>query len=352
MEIILIVLLIGIFAYLKPPENARFHEDYMDPSATRTIQGVFVVLVFIRHFMQYASYDGYMEKIIRYPNGYLAQLIVVPFLFYTGYGTMASIRHKGRDYVKRIPYDKFLKLLLRFDCCLLLFLSYSIWAGKNYDTGRILLSFTTWRSIGNSNWYVALILVFYIAVYLSFRWIRSPRISVLLVTALLLGYMFLIKDVKNGYWYNTLLVLPLGMGFCLVKERVDAWLARRAFAYPVAVCVLSMAVVGLQPFSKAYVWAYLLWGCAFALLMVLATMKLRLRNAFFDFLGSHVFSLYILQRIPMLVMKQLNIGTGKAFNYFVATFAATIIMALTFDTCWNWLEVRWQRWHAKKQPSL
>lgn len=75
-----------------------------------------------------------------------------------------------------------------------------------------------------------------------------------------------------------------------------------------------------------------------ALLLALDSMKLK--NAFFDFLGRHVFSIYILQRIPMMFFKAFHGGITPVFSYFAASFAMTVAMAVVFDGLWAWAEDR------------
>ena len=72
------------------------------------IKGAFILLVFNSHICDYWG----ESNIIR---GFLGQMIVVPFLFYSGYGVMESIKMKGLDYIKSIPCHRILSTLLNFD---------------------------------------------------------------------------------------------------------------------------------------------------------------------------------------------------------------------------------------------
>ena len=48
--------------------------------------------------------------------------MVAPFLFWSGFGVMESIRRKGEAYVRALPVNRGLRTLIHFDCALLLFL--------------------------------------------------------------------------------------------------------------------------------------------------------------------------------------------------------------------------------------
>ena len=83
--------------------SARDGFDPLDRRMTTSIKGIFICMVFITHMCSYipvespayAGLGGYLFWTIRRIFG---QLIVVMFLFYSGYGVMASIQAKGQEY--------------------------------------------------------------------------------------------------------------------------------------------------------------------------------------------------------------------------------------------------------------
>ena len=89
-------------------------------------------------------------------------------MFYSGYGMLESIKSKGMDYVKSIPGKRFAKVLLHMEIAVLLFLLTDFAIGKSYGLKTTLLSFTFWTSIGNSNWYIFIILCLYLIVFSAF----------------------------------------------------------------------------------------------------------------------------------------------------------------------------------------
>ena len=69
----------------------------------------------------------------------------------------------------------------------------------------------------------------------------------------------------------------------------------------------------------------------FVMAAVLITMKLQFNNGFLQFLGTHLFSLYILQRLPMRILKEVFSYNSHPYVYFILSFSATVILALIFD---------------------
>lgn len=104
-------------------------------------------------------------------QGFLGQLVVTTFLFYSGYGIFVSILKKGKDYVDQLPV-KILELLSAFAVTIVVFWLVGLITGADYGLSRTLLSFIGWKSIGNSNWYMFDILLLYALTYLSYKMTR------------------------------------------------------------------------------------------------------------------------------------------------------------------------------------
>ena len=74
-----------------------------------------------------------------------------------------------------------------------------------------------------------------------------------------------------------------------------------------------------------------MWVILFMALIVLFTMKVKIGNAVLSFFGSHVFSIYILQRIPMIIFSKLGLDSYNKYLFVVLCFIITVIMAVAFD---------------------
>ena len=70
----------------------------------------------------------------------MGQLIVVYFLFFSGYGIMYSIVNKGPRYVDSILKNRFIKSLLHFDLIILLYLIVQFFLGHRFKIEIILQS--------------------------------------------------------------------------------------------------------------------------------------------------------------------------------------------------------------------
>ena len=80
--------------------------DYLSKKQTTAIKGIFVLLVFFGHITQYITMGSAYERIVTS----IGQLVVVMFLFYSGYGIMCQIMTKNdRGGISRVFGSE--------DCC-------------------------------------------------------------------------------------------------------------------------------------------------------------------------------------------------------------------------------------------
>ena len=74
-----------------------------------------------------------------------------------------------------------------------------------------------------------------------------------------------------------------------------------------------------------------LYNILFALLIVIITMRLSIQNKILYWLGKNLFGLYILQRIPMIILKHLNVHLSQPYIYVSLCFVLMIIIGGTFN---------------------
>lgn len=338
MSAIIIVLLFVCAQGMKIASPEEFQKDYIIPSRTNCIKGFFVLMVFISHFRSYVTLtpaDNIAVTIV----AYLGQLMVAPFLFYSGYGVMESIKRKGLSYVKSIPVHRALKTLLHFDIAVLLFLIVRSALGVKYSLQHILLAFTTWTSLGNSNWYILVIISSYlISAVSSFVFKRNHYLAAVSVTLLSILLSHTLSLYQPDYWYNTILCYSLGVWYSILREKMEKIVMQNDILYCAAMAFAFMAYHWLSGRTGKSTWIYQIYALFFVILVVGVAMKISYCNAFLDFLGSHIFSIYILQRIPMMILNWKGIYKNDNASFFLLSFVLTCILALAYDFCMNKLD--------------
>lgn len=314
----------------------NYNNGYIDRETTKKINGIFVFLIVLSHFSSYIKLTGDLNEPYAEMKRFLGQLVVTTFLFYSGYGILESIKGKKDKFINSLP-KRTLKLLIHFDIAVLLFAILGFVIGKDYPLSRILLSFTGWGSIGNSNWYVFVILVLYMLTFLIYKpfnkknesyWVRS-----IIFLFISIGLVYLLKYLKDGkatQWYNTILCYNVGIFYSLMKEKIDKFFKGHTIRWIFAILIL-VAVFIFAKEHRNHLSMYQLHGIVFCLIITLLSMKLVIKSKILEFFGNHVFSIYMLQRIPMIIGKEIGLDKLNIYLYFAFSFILTIALACSFD---------------------
>ncbi len=154
-----VLLLIVLFAKSRP---TGWNEYYIGKETTSTINGLFIWLVFLSHFTQYLPSSA--GNIV---GGNLGQLVVVMFLFYSGYGCTVQYLTKGESYLRAFPRKRILPTLINFDIAVCAFVAVGLLLGKSMIARKVVLSLVCWDSVGNSNWYIFVIMLCYALFWFS-----------------------------------------------------------------------------------------------------------------------------------------------------------------------------------------
>ena len=333
--ILLAVALIG--AKISGP--GRFNAEYLNKKNTTAVNGVFVVLVLLSHYAQYADLGGPLDDPYLLLRFHLKQMVVATFMFYSGYGMMEAIKKKGRAYVRKI-ISKFWQLLLKFDIAVVLYLAVNAVLGIHYPADQTLLAFTTWTAIGNSNWYITAILILYIIMYVSFMagFIADPGrkgrlIGLVLMFLLTIAAVWLqIAAGRPDYCYNTMILLPAGCLYSEYHAQIEKAVMRSEAAYLLTLAVITGFYVFTYYHRDTYgIAGYTLWGMAFISLVLLITMKVSIYNRLLEWTGTHIFGIYILQRLPMTVLDHYGLIEDHKYISLIIVMVITFIIAVLFQ---------------------
>ncbi|MCC8072560.1 MAG: acyltransferase [Clostridiales bacterium] len=330
------------FSFLEK-EKIGIYSDYMSLEKTTAIKGIFILIVFFSHILGYIELsDSLLNTTYNTINGLIGQSMVSMFMLYSGYGILLSIDKKGSSYVKSIPTKRFLKVLLHFDIAVIIYAVVQLILGNTYSIGEVLLAFTGWESVGNSNWYMFAILVLYILTYISFIFLKNNKNSKYIGTAitiiLTVVFIIIMNKYKDVWWYDTLLCYPLGMVYYLVKDKVDEILSKYKMLYWIMLILALVCTAVFQKLSNINYSLFIIFKhIFFALSVVLITMKFSINNKILNFFGKHLFSIFILQRLPMTIFG--HFGLNEYPILFVSIcFVATIVIAIPFDLLMNKLD--------------
>lgn len=324
---------------------------FLEPKYTGAINGIFAVLVFMRHFYGRFNdiYAGSSGRIYGLVNSVIGQRVVSTFLFFSGFGIMYSVMLRD-GYVSSIP-KRFLKLLLRFDIVVLICWGTFSLMGNHFGTKKVLLSLLTIESVGNYNWYIMAILCMYLVSYIAAKLSHVGVGSNKKTYLTFIGYVFIGCLVwtaltylagKEARYYETILCYPVGMLLALFSDVVKRTVTchnngiRRYVA--MAVCFVLFWLFRLisanagSHFLK--IGFYEVASVTFVLTILSFASIVKIWNPILDFLGKRVFEIYMMQKIPMVILEKYFVGKvpimSNKYVLFVVCFGATLILAEVF----------------------
>lgn len=316
---------------------SSFHQDYLSIKTTTAIKGIFACLILLSHTKSYITLGpDFMDHVFRFTMKYLKQLIVVVYFFYSGYGIMQSVKNK-EGYIHGFFKKRFLKTLIHFDLAVFLFLILQFILGNRFELADYIGCWIGWRSIGNSCWFIFVILSLYLITYLSFlgweRFSSSTWLPTITITILSAGLWLFLRLIKQDYWwYDTIAAFPAGMWFTLLMNKKTVGSIRYNL-------FLTIAIVALFLFWRHFMGIDIYGICAVIFCFVIVSLSLwvKLDNPALQWLGKHSFSIYMLQRIPMIIFSWLGLQTNK-FLFTTLIIISALLLSWVFTKLTNMLD--------------
>lgn len=328
--VILPVLVLALYGAKFTGKGIR--PDYISRESTQAVKGIFVLLVFLRHYKSCVSLTGALDRPFLKLNNWLGQLIVVLFFFYSGYGVYTSYRKKGVDYAKAIPKKRVLTTLVHFDLAVCVYLLADALMGIRYSGEWIVSAFFAWQSVGNSNWFIWAILVLYLMSWAVLRFLPAGAWQPAALTAMSLLYVILFHRAypDSWWWYDTIFCYAVGMWYGLFREKIEESLSKERNFW--VVFALLLAAGRFLFYWRNHLAAYEALAVVFCLLCVMVTMKVSFGNRVLRWLGERVFPFYIIQRLPMMILSHFGINE-KPYLFFALSLPLTLLCGVGFDWC-------------------
>ena len=346
--ILLYVALIVLFLIDVRPVFTGKHCNacYLSKDYCACVKGFFVVLVFFAHggtYVRTSDGGGYhilLDNLYFTVTALLGQLVVVMFLFYSGDGVYEQTKAKGDLYIKTFLKNRFLPTYVSFAICVFFYFLLSLVIHKNYTFYQTALSFVGWESIGNSNWFMFVTFALYILFFVSFSITNKNEAGLIMFSVLSVLLVAVLFVAKESWWWNTLLCFTAGMWWSRFRERIEPVLFSSFTRWLISFVIAFAVFAGFYVFGRKISLLYVLTSLFFALAFCIATMRLDFRGGrIFGFLGQHVFSIYILQRLVFMSLSCFGIERMPCV-YMSVCFVLTVCMACLYDVCFSQVRKR------------
>lgn len=315
-----------------------FREDYISKEQSGSFKGIFAMMIFLSHIRSFVSAQFPGDRLYSEVFTLLGQMTVVMFFFYSGFGIMESIKCKP-GYMHGFFKNRIVKLILDYNIVSLAYMLYRTCTGTFFSWDRYLLSWCGWETVADvnarGNWFMFVILQLYlITLLMSFLLRRVFRQDgkkyqyLLTVTVMILsvGFMYLLHCSGRGeYWYNTLFVYGFGMLYAVLRKRIEKAM-RKTVCYLAALAAVCAGVGVILLLDLTDVISYSVMSCLFAAFLTLISMHVRIQNPVLVWLGKLCFSIYILQKVSMVVFRDLGLSSNPVL-YGAACIAVTLLLS-------------------------
>lgn len=302
------------------------------------INGVFILFVFVSHGIGYLpQYNGLNLFADHFLRCRIGQLMVAAFLFHSGYGVAVSILKKGCIYVEGMPRRRVLPVFLHFAIAVTMFAVLKTLIGDPPSWSRYAYSLIGWESVGNSNWYIFVILCLYLFVYFVSIITRNIKARVFLLCLLCVGLIFFLRHFKPGqcHWWNTIPCFPAGFILAYIHEPWKKIMLKQPIP-PFVIGILTCAVIIILKIPVIYSCVFFAYGMALSL----SGIRFQRKPTVLLWLGKALFSVYIFQRMPMLILSLNNSITMPEYQdiFLLLSLILTCIIAWGMGYVWKYLD--------------
>ena len=346
---ILPVLLLAIVLYRCNASellSSTLHSNYLSPVATKSLRGIFSLVVVYHHAYQMAGYG------ILYPIFTRIGYMPVGFFFFlSGYGLMKrSLTDKSYHksfLLKRIP-----TLLIPYALANFVYWLFYYLRGTNYSVTDFISRIVIGDPIVANSWYIITILLCYTFFWLSISGVRkSPLVTVVINALFCIIYIAaFIKLEFSPHWFKTIATFPVGLLWAAFEERILRIIPKPYFlllALTASLFGLSMifqmryANMTAPPIRQAFFCNTTI--ILFVLCMLLVILKLKIGNGILEYFGEHSLELYMYHGLFLNWASPLLSRPNGAFFYTLTVlFCSTVIAHITHIVN-QWLLRNWKK---------
>lgn len=315
---------------------SSYNENYISLESTNAVKGILAVIILFSHMNGYIElpdtlYDNAFSSVLRH----LGQLMVAPYLFYSGFGILESVKKKP-NYSRSFPRKRILKTLVHFDIAVILYLLTGCIIGSHYPIVNYLTCWIGWESVGNSNWFIFVILLLYVLTYLSI-WIseqtysvekqKLPLIAFSVTFGAICSWGLLHLAGKDSWWYDTIMTFPLGMWFSIYRESFESLMKKHFSSWLVILSILVLLGAWHVTIGNDH---YGICACLFCLAITALLTKVHIGNNTLQWLGAHAFAIYIMQRLPMNIFEHFG-WNENPYIFIVFSIPSALIIAWGYN---------------------
>ena len=247
----------------------------------------------------------------------------------------------GGGYIYSIPKRRVLKTWLNYAIGVCIYLLLSGFTGGRIVLEDIPLYFICQKSLGFPTWYIFVIILCYLSTYIAASLFRSSRlVFVLTHTLIIVAISFVLYLIKEDWWYDTIYCYAFGLVYSQYKREFEKIIKGRwLLSFIITTGLFVVLYLITQNTNIPWLISFNLLAICFAMLFVIASMKVKVGNKVINWCGAHLFPIYMYQGLFYQML--FNIGgdshsfaSWSPFVYTMSSVLLTILFA-TFYHKWD-----------------
>lgn len=309
-------------------KKGEWNEEYTSLGQMKILQGVCVLLISFHHMAQKTCASWLQPMYIRHgldPFVPIGFMLCGVFLFCSSYGLFKSLKTKP-EYLDHFLKRRVVPLVIAYYLSEIIYLLVRLYAGEKMSALTVLWYLSGLHMANFNAWYLVAILFFYFIFWAAFRLFKKdgPALLFLFLVTLLYTLAGVFTDHQNDWfmrgewWYNSILMFPLGFVFAKFEAKITAFLKKGYLIWLVLVFAGLIASFKLSVHLTDSLWGYYgeTWNdplkiqhrlgccagqwlaCFFAVAFgFLLTLKVRLGNGLLSLLGRCTLEYYLMHGI-------------------------------------------------------
>lgn len=226
------IIVIGVLFYkVKISPGSTLWEDCWNRDDAKSMQVFAAFGVILHHLAQLISnYDKIAVGPIQIMTS-MGILFTSVFFFYSGFGLMQSIDKKD-DYLKDFLFNRMSVVLVPFLLTNILYILPGYAQYRITSVYGLCTSILGLTLINTNAWYLVEIMIFYLAFYCCFKWIKNRNVALgvyigfiigVIIVSVLLGHDF---SELNGHWFmgewwfNSTFIFVMGLLFGKYRDAI------------------------------------------------------------------------------------------------------------------------------------
>lgn len=332
----------------------RMNDDYLGKDQANAIKGFFILFLTVGHIIVLVllandlyPQSGYGNRIELALHQRINQLVVVMFLFFSGYGISENVKKSAviqragssekadwGGYIRVIPRRRVLNTWINYAVGIIIYIIFTPLTGKSFSWSDLPLYLTCQKSIGAPTWYIFIILLCYLTTWLSASLFKKSRRSLTIShTLMILLVGFVLSLFKEDWWYDTILCYAFGFFYSQYKTELEPFLIKK-WALSLVFTLLFLGTFYYISQQRAITWliSFNLLSICFAMLFIMLGIKFKFGNKAINWCGAHLFPIYMYQGLVYHIL--FNIGgqshtfaTWSPFAFSLVSIILTIVLA-------------------------